>query len=164
MGSMFRLWGARAVLGAAAAGALLWAAGGTVAQDACATFSLIGAKKTLHMVDNGAAGDSAGDTRILTRDLTDDSGREFAVAYFVSTMVDANDDGGARFTSNVHIVFRDGEMSGATSYVRPNDETAITTPISVIVHGGTGIYAGAAGTIDVSADDPPVYQFNITCD
>jgi len=159
---MGRLWRLRAL--ALGAGLVLAAAGAAWAGETeCGGFTLNAGDKTTDKVDNAPAGDSAGDMRVLTRKLNDSSGEEVAVAYIVATLAAVRAGGENVFLGDFHIVFRDGLVLGKGTYVRPNDTALATDPMTVIVIGGGGVYAGAEGTIEISAGEHPTYTFDMTC-
>ena len=144
--------------------ALAVAAGPAQAQQECEEFTLVAGEKSVEIVDNGKQGDSAGDVRIVTRNLLSERGEEFGVSYFVSTVLGPGSDGHMMFMGNSHIVFRDGEIVGQAKYERQNDTTPENPkPVVIVVQGGTGIYKDATGTVEVSAGADPMYAFKIDC-
>lgn len=135
------------------------------AQHACEPFTLTGTHKAISLLDRGPPGDSPGDRRIVMTALIDEAGEEIAINNVVATLVGVGEhDGDTRFSARFDIVFHDGQMAGAAVYERPNDDAPNPVPITVIIHDGTGVFAGAQGWIEIGTEDDPTYVFNIFCE
>ncbi len=136
------------------------------AQQECEEFTLIGGDKSVAFVKRTEEGDSPGGLRILTRPLLDERGVEYGAYKAVSTVIGPGSGGDqVSFLGTFHFVFRDGELVGQTSYERANDSVqANPQPVTIVVNGGSGIYKGATGTVEVAAGNDPTFSFKIDCD
>lgn len=145
--------------------AVALATGAANAQQECQEFTLVGGKKNVHLIDNGESGDSAGDLRVVTRPLLDEQGAEYGELKVVSTVTGAGrGDGDTSFLGAAHFIFRIGDLVGQASYQRPNDKVdANPETVTYIITGGSGIYKGATGTVEVAPGDDPTFSFKIDC-
>jgi hypothetical protein len=149
-------------LSAAFLAAILTFPGSAIAQDGkCQPFDAhsSGEFRERHSQDlDGDGALSKGDKRIGHRVLQDAQGNKIGDRYYATTtlVVDANDKEIDRVTETVN-VFGEGAIFATKQRVSGKD-----LPSNII--GGTGIYAGAQGTVTVERDGKAnVYHFEVTC-
>lgn len=112
-----------------------------VGQDAKAT--------TFEMVDLGKAGFGPADQLIEQNPVTTSAGKALGTAYTVITMTSGKDLPSAKGLIDCHIVLSGGSIlfNGAVEMAK------LGTGMTIPVIGGTGRYAGAGGSVRMSAPD-----------
>jgi hypothetical protein len=128
-----------------AAAAVLPLGSAPAAPDATFTVQSRLDKPTLHRIDNGKHGDSAGDVFVFATSLTRD-GKAAGRAEYVQTAVDDRYRG---ISMTVDLLLPDGTIEiqavgldrKAPGLTKPGAESDLA------VVGGTGAYAGASGTV-----------------
>ena len=102
-------------------------------------------KATLHRIDNGEPGASAGDVTLLATRLTRD-GKPAGRALYVHTSIDDRYRGVSMIA---HLLLRDGtlELQGEALERQAPGLGKPPTEFDLAVVGGTGAYAGATGTV-----------------
>ncbi len=121
---------------------------------------------------DGSGGPSVGDKRGGTRQLHAGDGTPVGTQYWVNTVSKIGADGTPEaFAVDIIFTFDDGALFVAETH--PPSGEKVETPESVViprsttwtVHGGTGAYAGASGTLDLTiADGEAEYRFDIGCE
>ncbi len=84
---------------------------------------------------------------------------------FVATLTEPNAEGGDILAGQYYIRLPDGYIATQTVYQLPDstDTSQKASNAVLVVTGGTGIYAGAAGTIEIVAGEAPRYLFELRC-
>jgi hypothetical protein len=102
-------------------------------------------KATLHGIDNGKRGASAGDVTVLATSLTRD-GRPAGRALYVHTSLDDRYRGVSMIA---HLLLPDGtiELQGEALERKAPGLGKPPTEFDLAIVGGTGAYAGATGTM-----------------
>lgn len=155
------------------AAAFLLSGGAAVARDggngetpACDSFSMTGGEKTIRVFDRDPVGTSIGDLRIGSRELLDAAGKAVGTVYFKSTVATAGGDSGADvLTSEYFVSFADGWIATQSLYELPDaqDTSQRAADAVLVVTGGTGTFAGVAGSVTIQSGEPPTYEFDLSC-
>lgn len=146
--------------------ATLAAAGAASAGEvACGAFTLVGGEKDITVVDNPPAGKSAGDMRAGWRRLADEAGTPVGTVHFVAVLTEPDAVGGDVLAGDYYIRLDTGTIASQTIYQLPDaaDTSQKARNAILMVTGGTGTFAGAAGTIEIEAGDAPRYVFDLSC-
>ena len=132
---------------------------------ACGSFVLVGGEKGINVIDNPPEGKSPGDVRAGWRKLADEGGAPAGSVQFVATLTEPNAEGGDILAGQYYIRLPDGYIATQTVYQLPDstDTSQKASNAVLVVTGGTGIYAGAAGTIEIVAGEAPRYLFELRC-
>jgi hypothetical protein len=157
---------------AAAAAALGVLACPALAQTACEPLTLVsdGSARAVTFVDvDGDGAASAGDMRIGRKALADENGNAVGTYHWNTVVHETADSGGTGFGI---LVFEldGGALYGQrlTTQQRDADDTSLPRfdqPEAGIIQGGTGTYAFARGTFEVTRDENTVtYHIDVRCD
>lgn len=151
--------------------AVLFAGG---ASAACGPMVLLNVPSTIQLsfADLDESGKpSHGDKRVGEVHLTDGDGNHVGNYYWVAT-VHAVDSAGetTHMRADTFFVLDDGTIFNSVIHepavsLDNLDTTVVPEVTERVITGGTGAYAGAKGTIDVTRDGMQfVFQLNMTCD
>ena len=146
--------------------AILAATGAADAADpACGAFTLVGGEKGITVVDNPPAGKSAGDVRAGWRRLADEAGNPVGTVHYVAVLTEPDAEGGDVLAGDYYVRFGEGYLAAQTVYQLPDaaDTSQKARNAVLMVTGGTGPFAGAAGTIEIVAGEAPRYVFDLRC-
>lgn len=135
------------------------------AGPVCGAFTLVGGEKAINVIDNPPAGKSPGDVRAGWRKLADEAGNAAGSVQFVATLTEPGAPGGDVLAGAYFVRLAEGYIASQTVYQLPdsNDTSQKAQNAVLVVTGGTGPYAGAAGTIEIVAGDAPRYVFDLHC-
>jgi hypothetical protein len=135
------------------------------AGPACGSFTLVGGEKGINVIDNPPAGKSPGDVRAGWRKLADEAGAAVGSVQFVATLTEPGAPGGDILAGEYFVRLPDGYIASQTVYQLPDstDTSQKAQNAVLVVTGGTGPYAGAAGTIEIVAGEAPRYVFDLHC-
>lgn len=131
----------------------------------CGSFVLVGGEKGINVVDNAPPGKSPGDVRAGWRKLADETGAPVGSVQFVATLTAPGAEGGDTLAGEYFILLPEGYIASQTVYQLP-DSTDISRKAQnavLVVTGGTGLYAGARGSIEIEAGEAPRYVFDLRC-
>ena len=145
--------------------AILLPAVAHAAGPTCGAFVLVGGEKGINVVDNPPEGKSPGDVRAGWRKLADETGNPVGSVQFVATLTEPGAAGGDILAGQYFIRLPDGYIASQTVYqLSDSTDTSQKAQNAVlVVTGGTGPYAGAAGTIEIVAGEAPRYIFDLRC-
>ncbi|WP_421723270.1 allene oxide cyclase barrel-like domain-containing protein [Bauldia sp.] len=129
----------------------------------CGAFTLTGGSKTTDIIDLGEPGTSAGDLRIVERQLVDADGTTVGALSGRSIILRPGGDNLPTMMGDWRIRIHDGTLVASALFDHENTDTQTTTPVDVAIVGGTGPYRGAYGTLAIGAGDKPTYDFDISC-
>ena len=133
----------------------------------CGSFVLTGGDKTITAVDNLPEGRSPGDKRVGTRLLIDGNGAEVGEEVFVATTAaTASADRNDLMATEFFFSFANGWLTGSALYELPNPDDPLHAQgvdLTVVVTGGAGAFRNASGEVVLTAADPPVFTFELSC-
>jgi len=135
------------------------------AGPACSAFTLVGGEKGINVIDHPPTGKSPGDVRAGWRKLADEAGNPAGSVQFVATVTEPDAPGGDILAGEYFIRLAEGYIASQTVYQLPDstDTSQKAQNAVLVVTGGTGPYAGAAGTIEIVAGVAPRYVFDLHC-
>jgi len=153
--------------------ALTMATAGAHAFERCEPFTVFAdhASHEITYVDLGDEGPSVGDRRIFHGELHDDAGKVVGRVDGESSVIYSDDEGNTRTIANVVYQFPTGvivymitpagfarDFGDASAPLLPSAEAAR------IIVGGSGVFAGASGSVDVTrGDDKSETRVNVSC-
>lgn len=152
--------------------ALAATAAGAQAFERCEPFSvyLIEDSRKRAYIDHGDAGPSVGDRRINSAVVADESGEPIGRYDSEASAVHAGDAGEMRLSGRAQIQFEDGAITYETlaaPAARAFDDTgggAAHTDTLRLITAGSGVFAGATGTITaVRGDDGDCLDVDVSC-
>jgi hypothetical protein len=131
----------------------------------CGSFVLVGGDKGINVIDNPPAGKSPGDVRAGWRKLADEAGNAVGTVHFVATLTEPGATGGDMLAGEYFIRLPGGYIASQTLYQLPDstDTSQKAQNAILVVTGGTGVYAGASGAIELVAGTAPRYVFDLRC-
>jgi hypothetical protein len=134
---------------AAAAAAFLPAALATAAPEGTMTLTAAFEPRSMVKVGGGRRGPSAGETIVFSTSLRRE-GKPAGRGEFVQTVVDNRYRG---ISIRADLLLPDGtiELQGAGVSIRPPGGAKPSRETDLAIVGGTGAYAGAAGSADLTA-------------
>jgi hypothetical protein len=147
---------------AAMVAALIVPSGAALAQDpaspACGEMHLRQSAEDIQFIDTGAASVDPGDRRVLRWAVTDAAGERIGTFFVVTTVLQVLEDGDVAMAEG-HVVFANGDIKVSVIDAltnAANTEQSNRAPITWSINGGTGVFAGATGTLvnGPPADDP----------
>jgi hypothetical protein len=147
---------------------------GTVAWAGCGPMTLQSVPGTYQLIFSdldGSGGPTAGDKRTGENALSDADGTPVGTLYWVNTVRAVAADGTPSASEAEAIfAFQDGAVF-VTGLHQPaavfdREDTTVLAPVSQYrIHSGTGAYAGAGGTVEVTADGTDfAYAFDLVCE
>ena len=154
-----------ATVAVALAGGALAADAAQASEPSCGAFTLIGGEKGVNVIDNPPAGKSAGDVRAGWRRLADEGGAAMGTVHYVAVLTEPGATGGDVLAGDYYVRLATGTIAAQTLYQLPDstDTSQKAQNAIMIVTGGTGIFAGAGGTIEIVAGEAPRYVFDLAC-
>ncbi|WP_421723363.1 hypothetical protein [Bauldia sp.] len=153
---------------------VLGAGAGALAECGPMTLESVPGTREAYFFDHDdSGGPSVGDKRGGHREIRASDGARSGTAYWINTVL-AVDAGGAPDALAVELVLAldDGVLfvtqlhdAAVEDYALP-EATTVPAEARWSVHGGTGAYAGAAGTVAISFDDAgeSSYDLDVTCE
>ncbi len=156
---------ARKVAALTLAGGVLAAGTAHATEPLCGAFTLVGGEKGVNVVDNPPAGKSPGDVRAGWRRLADEDGAARGTVHYVAVLTEPGAAGGDVLAGDYYVRLEAGTIAAQTLYQLPDstDTSQKAQNAILIVTGGTGIFAGAGGTIEIVAGEAPRYVFDLAC-
>ncbi|XWN32918.1 MAG: hypothetical protein ROR55_07490 [Devosia sp.] len=139
---------------------------GSTAWADCAPFEVHGKGQPYEgtLIDHAQDGRSAGDIHIGSRGIADEDGEPVGRVSWVNTSLDAD-------SAHTHLVMElpDGEIHYSGRIVglggARNEETSQYERIFSVIHGGTGEYVHASGTVEaIMEPEGPRYIVTVRCD
>lgn len=151
--------------GLIAAALVAFASAAQAAGTDCGAFTLIGGEKGVNVVDNPPEGKSPGDVRAGWRRLADENGTAAGTVHYVAVLTEPGAAGGDVLAGDYYVRLGAGTIAAQTLYQLPDstDTSQKAQNAVLIVTGGTGVFAGAGGTIEIVAGAAPRYVFDLTC-
>lgn len=137
---------------------------GQTPELSCGAFELVAANKSTDIIDHPPEGDSPGDVRVGVRELNDLNGTPVGTLYFVSTLTKLGEGRNHYFNVDLNFDMAGGVIAGSSLFQRENVADQRTPGLTVIVRGGTGLFEGASGFIQIGSGETPSYSFDLDCD
>lgn len=151
---------------------LIMASPGARAFERCEPFTVVvdHGEVQVEFVDHGDEGPSVGDRRIVYMPLHDEAGEVIGHLDGELTAMHPDDEGNLKISSEATLQFPDGVLVYKLVPHRAvgdiSDPDVVPThpdPLRLIV-GGSGVFAGASGSIEMERhDDHTVQTVNVTC-
>ena len=155
------------------AGAAIAGSAEATAYEACEPFSVVttNASHDMTYIDVGEPGPSVGDRRVFRATLQDENGAMIGRTDGHTTVLYAGEDGKSRVLVNLVLQFPTGTIlytiTPAITDTDIADATELLFPSTGsdrIITGGSGIFSGAWGNVDVvRGDGASELIFNISC-
>ena len=147
--------------------------GGAQAYEKCEPFSVFSniAEQKRVAIDHGDKGPSVGDRRIASWPLRDENGDVVGQFDAEGTAHHPDSDGNLRSSADVMVQLPTGVLlykvvpaPAMRDFIGDTSGPAVQPSAARVITGGSGVFEGATGTVDITRGDTTVeYRFNVSC-